>query len=214
MMGDEPPDLCFGCHTELAQLASATVPHKPVAEGECRKCHNVHSTDNPKMFPLAQTELCFSCHEELGEYISEQEYRHGPIKDGDCNACHDPHGNGNSRILRMYFPMEFYKPYATENYALCFNCHNKDIALDEQTKTLTDFRDKDRNLHFLHVNKEVKGRSCKACHQVHASTQEKHIRESVPYGEIDWELPVSFTKYDDGGKCVVGCHAPKEYHRQ
>ncbi len=104
-------------------------------------------------------------------------------------------------------------PYDTDNYAICFQCHNKDLALDENTTTLTDFRDGDVNMHFLHVNKDKKGRSCKACHQVHASSQAKHIRESVPFGKISWELPVTFTKLENGGSCVVGCHSPKEYNR-
>ena len=125
-----------------------------------------------------------------------------------------PHGSEYPLILKAYFPEEFYKSYATENYALCFECHNKNFALDKNTTNLTSFRDGDRNLHYLHVNKDVKGRSCKACHQVHASSQEKHIRTSVPFGKIKWELPIKFTKFEDGGKCVVGCHAPKEYHRK
>jgi hypothetical protein len=31
---------------------------------------------------------------------------------------------------------------------------------------------------------------------------------------MNWDLPVAYTKLEDGGSCVVGCHAPKEYHRQ
>ncbi len=208
------PDLCLDCHTDLASSLTAEFPHPPVSEGKCSQCHNVHASDNPRMFHKPQVELCFTCHSELGEYVSEQTHKHGPIKDGDCNACHDPHGSQNHRILRKYFPEEFYNSYSTSNYASCFECHNKDIALDQKTTTLTDFRDGEINLHFLHVNKEVKGRSCKACHQVHASSQEKHIRKSVPFGKMNWELPVTFTKFSDGGKCVVGCHSPKEYHRK
>jgi hypothetical protein len=26
-------------------------------------------------------------------------------------------------------------------------------------------------------------------------------------------LPVKYTKLPDGGRCVVGCHSPREYHR-
>jgi predicted CXXCH cytochrome family protein len=214
MLPAPPPILCIDCHAELATYASLQYQHEPVATGQCKQCHDPHASDFPRLFPTTQSELCFRCHEDLGKYITTQAYRHGPTKDGDCNACHNPHGSENYRLLRLYFPKEFYVPYAPENYALCFKCHNKDIALEERTTTLTDFRDKDRNLHFLHVNKQVKGRSCKACHQVHASNQAKHIRTSVPFGKIKWELPVTYTKSEDGGKCVVGCHAPKEYHRK
>ncbi len=213
LLPKETPFLCYDCHQEYLDYANVEYKHEPVEQGECNSCNNVHGSDNPRMFLKPQTELCFSCHEEMGEYVAEQTHLHGPIKEGDCNACHDAHGSDNYRNLRKYFPEEFYMPYATENYASCFECHNRTIALDERTTTLTDFRDKDINMHFLHVNKDVKGRSCKACHQVHASSQDKHIRKSVPFGKMNWELPVTYTKFEDGGKCVVGCHAPKEYHR-
>ncbi len=214
MLPDDPPFLCYNCHTDIAEHATVTNPHPPVAQGECLKCHNPHSSDNPNMFALPQADLCFSCHTEMKEFVSDKEFKHGPVKEGDCNACHDPHGSNNHRILRKYFPEEFYKPFAEENYALCFECHNHQIANDEKTTTLTDFRNKDVNLHFVHVNKDVKGRSCRACHQVHASNQAKHIRKSVPFGNIGWELPVTYTKTENGGSCVVGCHGPKEYSRQ
>ena len=54
--------------------------------------------------------------------------------------------------------------YKTENYAICWDCHNKDMALTEVTSTLTGFRNGSRNLHFFHINQK-KGRSCKACHE-------------------------------------------------
>jgi predicted CXXCH cytochrome family protein len=165
------------------------------------------------MFKVAPDELCFTCHTELANYVSSQTHKHGPVKQGDCNACHNPHGSMNHRILRKDFPKEFYTPYAEEKYAMCFECHNSQIAKEAETKTLTDFRDGSRNLHYVHVNKDVKGRSCRACHQVHASSQEKHIRTSVPFGTIDWELPINYEKKNDGGSCQVGCHAQKEYKR-
>ena len=97
---------------------------------------------------------------------------------------------------------------------MCFECHNRQMALMAKTKTLTGFRDGKVNMHYLHVNKKPKGRTCRACHQVHASSQEKHIRVSVPFGDIEWELPVIFTISEDGGSCQVGCHAPKGYRRK
>jgi predicted CXXCH cytochrome family protein len=209
----DTPGLCFGCHVEMAASADVTHQHTPVAAGQCESCHDPHASEFPKMFPQSPEELCFSCHTELGDYVKTQTHLHGPVGEGDCSACHDPHGSDYYRILRKYFPEEFYTSYAESNYSSCFECHNHQIAMEAETETLTDFRDGERNLHYLHVNKDVKGRSCKACHQVHASTQEKHIRLSVPYGTIDWELPVTFTKTKDGGSCQVGCHAPKGYKR-
>ncbi len=214
MLPDSPPGLCFGCHEKTASYVNASNQHDPFAKGECLKCHDVHASDNPKMFTYPQTELCFSCHTEMRDFVASRDFKHGPVKQGDCNACHSPHGSENNNILKKYFPKEFYISYAEDNYALCFECHNRQIAKDPKTTTLTDFRNKDVNLHYLHVNKEIKGRSCRACHQVHASNQDRHIRTSVPFGKIGWELPVTYTKTDNGGSCVVGCHAPQEYSRK
>ena len=213
LLAKAQPDLCYGCHADMIQYNSVEFAHSPVNKGKCMDCHNVHASNNPKMFQKPQQQLCFSCHEDTSTDVIAASYKHGPTKEGDCNACHNPHGSDNTNILRKRFPKEFYNSYSTDNYAICFECHNKDIALDEETSTLTNFRNGNQNLHFLHVNKEEKGRSCKACHQVHASSQEKHIRESVPYGAIKWELPIKYSKFDNGGYCVVGCHAPKEYIR-
>lgn len=214
MLQTSPPGLCFGCHENIAAYANVSTQHPPVQNGDCVECHNVHGSDQPRLMLKPLTEVCFKCHSEFGEYVKAQPYAHGPLRDNDCNACHDPHGSDHYRILRKDFPKEFYVPYAPENYDLCFECHNREIALEPETKTLTDFRNGVRNLHYVHVNKQEKGRSCRACHQVHASSQEKHIRVSVPYGKMDWELPVHYTKTNNGGRCEVGCHSPKEYTRQ
>ena len=213
LLSADTPNLCWSCHPDLADAVTVANAHEPVAQGNCKDCHQVHGSDYPMLFTAPSENLCLTCHEELGEYVAHQEHKHGPVADGDCNACHNPHGSENHVMLRKYFPEEFYTPYAEDKYGICFECHNHQMAMEAETKTLTDFRDGERNLHFLHVNKDVKGRSCRACHQVHASSQAKHIRLSVPYGSISWELPVTFTKTDDGGSCQVGCHAPKEYRR-
>ena len=82
---------------------------------------------------------------------------------------------------------------------------------EAETTTVTDFRDGSRNLHFVHVNKTRKGRTCRACHETHASRRPNHIRESVPFG--NWQLPVNYEKTDDGGSCAPGCHRPETYSR-
>ena len=113
-------------------------------------------------------------------------------------------------LLKKYFPTEFYTAYTPLEYAMCFECHNKDICNDKTTKELTNFRNGSVNLHFAHVNR-TKGRSCKACHEVHAGDQAKHIRAEVPFGM--WSYPIQFTPKDNGGSCVVGCHKPRSYDR-
>jgi len=205
--------LCFDCHEELQQqVEAASVQHKPVEAGNCMDCHMPHGSDHNKLLQAATKQICFSCHKDIGKLASESQYRHGPVQEDDCYACHVPHGSASPKILTKLFPAEFYNPYKPEIYALCFECHNKDIALDELTTTLTDFRNGDQNLHYLHVHKTRKGRSCKACHEVHASNQARHIRTEVPYGKM-WSYPIKYTESENGGTCVVGCHKPKDYSR-
>jgi hypothetical protein len=113
----------------------------------------------------------------------------------------------------QYFPKAFYNKYTDDNYKLCFECHEAKAFTGPKTTVDTKFRNGDRNLHFLHVVNKDNGRSCKACHEVHAGNQELHIRDSVPYGTSGWDLTIKYTKAKDGGSCVVGCHKPKEYNR-
>ena len=207
--------LCAECHegsNALKAISTAKFSHPPVQKGECTGCHNLHSSDFAKLLKAPMQDICFTCHKELAEKVKTSKFPHGPVMENDCSQCHEVHGSSNPRILKAYFPAEFYVPYKTENYSICFECHNQDIALQPKTKELTNFRNGDRNLHFLHVNKDKRGRSCKACHEVHAGNQKMHIREQVPYGDT-WSYPIRYTQTSTGGSCVVGCHKPQSYDR-
>ena len=221
---DEVPKLCFRCHKDKAkQIENAKTPHGAVTTGKlCLNCHDPHVAQFPKQLLKAPMDLCLSCHDKtvktptkpvrnMKQWLEGHKDHHGPIREKDCTACHDPHGTDNLRILKRAFPPEFYAPFDQKNYALCFGCHSPKLALDPKTTTLTGFRNGNKNLHFVHVNRK-KGRTCRACHQVHASNHPKHIRASVPFGS--WELPINYEKVEDGGKCAPGCHVPREYHRE
>ena len=211
---DERATLCWDCHKEFVQqLNHSESQHSAIAKNGCLACHLPHSSDHNKGLRENKKDLCFSCHEEMKKKILSSKYLHGPVEEGDCIACHNPHATNYAKHLVQFFPDAFYFPYRTENYAMCFECHNKEVAAEEFTETLTDFRNGDLNLHFLHVNRE-KGRSCKSCHEVHAGNQEKHIAREVPYGKSKWMLPIKYTKTETGGNCLVGCHKLKPYDRK
>ncbi|MDH3392362.1 MAG: hypothetical protein OEL66_00010 [Desulfobulbaceae bacterium] len=207
--------LCKSCHSKLTpgiyKDMAAKVKHPPVAEERCTACHDVHSSNYQPLLKNSTEKLCFSCHIDLGDDVAESKHRHGPVKTGDCTSCHRVHGSEFAKLLVRYFPGNFYSSYKSGQYNLCFGCHNKDIAKKKFTTTLTNFRDGKYNLHYFHVNMK-KGRTCIACHDPHASNQNKHIRYEVPFG--DWSYPINFTKRPTGGTCIVGCHAPKTYDRQ
>lgn len=213
---EKEPELCYSCHKKthpavIKEIEEAKVKHRGVTEGKCSACHTVHSTNFQKQLKASLKDICFVCHKELKDQVASSKYQHGAVKESNCNACHKSHGATFTMLLKKYFPAEFYTPYTPSTYAMCFECHNKDICRDETTTELTNFRNSSVNLHFLHVNRK-KGRSCKACHEVHAGNQPKHIRAEVPFGV--WSYPIQFTPKDNrGASCVVGCHKPRAYDR-
>jgi predicted CXXCH cytochrome family protein len=211
---DDRTALCADCHGDFVQqLDRSQSKHTAISKNGCLGCHLPHSSDHDKGLRDDKKVICLTCHDDMREKIFSSTFLHGPVKEGDCVACHNPHATDYAKHLVEFFPEDFYMPYKMENYAMCFGCHNKEVATEEKTETLTDFRNGDVNLHYLHVNRE-KGRSCKACHEVHAGNQEKHIRREVPYGKINWMLPIIYTKTETGGGCEVGCHKPRNYDRK
>lgn len=225
MLESESPELCLGCHKDKKeQLSKVSVKHGALeTDKSCLNCHDAHMSQIAKNLKMEPIDLCLSCHDReymrekgnsvsnIKKWLAENRNHHGPINQKDCSGCHDPHGSNSFRILRNYYPKTFYKPFAVENYNLCFGCHEKTITLNPETSNLTNFRNGSLNLHFLHVNKAVKGRTCRACHETHASNFPKHIRESVPFGA--WDLPVNYKKTETGGSCLPGCHKIKKYDR-
>jgi predicted CXXCH cytochrome family protein len=218
-----PENLCGQCHQKMEKQANdALFKHAALQQGDrCYNCHDPHGSvfeNNLKLSPLNQ---CLDCHNKkiLGsdgkdyniyKIVTKNPQKHGPIEDGECTGCHDPHGSQYYKILKSSFPKEFYTPYDVEKYGICFECHENEIAQTEFTSTLTDFRDGKRNLHYVHVNMQ-KGRTCRACHEIHAGTQAKHVREETPFGT--WSMPVGFEINKNGGSCAPGCHKSFTYDR-
>ncbi len=215
--------ICSKCHEKITSRVGIAKFKHPVVQqkGTCYNCHDPHGSlykNNLKAPPL---QLCLGCHNKpiigadgkdynIYTIVTQKTYKHGPINDGNCTGCHDPHGSEYYKILKNSFPRSFYVSYETSEYALCFQCHDNALAKLETTTTLTNFRDGSRNLHYIHVNRE-KGRTCRACHEIHAGTLPFHIREEAPFGT--WDIPLHFEKTANGGSCSPGCHKPFSYSR-
>ncbi len=219
------PDLCANCHPNEAMLRQrAITKHGPMADQKsCRNCHDPHFSDQPNLLVTAQMALCLACHNKeletgsgkimnMKAFLDANKDAHGPVKSGDCVSCHNPHGSDYWRILVKYYPPQFYTSYSDGKYALCFTCHDKSAFTERETKTATGFRDGSKNLHFVHVNKIGKGRTCRACHEVHAdSGQPHHIKKNVSFS--GWMMPLNYSPSADGGTCAPGCHGKKQYTR-
>lgn len=224
---DEAPNLCLQCHAEKFNqiTANAKVVHGAITEaGGCSKCHEPHASKLPSLQRTTQPGECLSCHDKvlstpdgqkltnMAALLQQNPDHHGPIREGMCTACHSPHAGEHFRLLAEEYPPQFYAPFNIDSFKLCFKCHIPDLVLKPSGTGLTGFRNGDKNLHFLHVNQE-KGRTCRACHEVHASKHPFHIRDAVPFGSSGWMLEINFEPTPEGGSCAPGCHQQRSYSR-
>jgi predicted CXXCH cytochrome family protein len=165
--------------------------------------------------------VCSGCHDQeikrrsgpaipsVSREIAAGKFLHEPVARGDCRSCHFAHFSSHASLLKSEYAASFYAEFSESTYELCFSCHDRRLALEERTNR-TQFRDGDRNLHFLHVNRR-KGRTCGVCHEPHAAQQPALLRESVAFGAGSWALPIRFERKATGGTCASGCHQELGY---
>jgi predicted CXXCH cytochrome family protein len=223
LLKKKTPDLCMGCHKTMEKKLKAKVVHKPLLqEGGCTSCHAVHFSKAPKLLSGSGVDICLGCHntDKLGspplknikKEIEGKKFLHGPLALGQCQACHDPHANDNFRLLKGAYPTDIYVPYKEGAYGLCLSCHDKNMLRFAETTLYTKFRNGKRNLHNVHVVSK-KGRSCRICHEAHASNGEKLINKTgFKFG--DWDIPINSKITPTGGSCAPGCHRPFKYDRE
>lgn len=202
--------LCRTCHPKVGATGRA---HGPVRAGRCDYCHVGHAADEPGLLSAPGNKVCFACHSGILDIVAAARSQHRPVADGRCWDCHETHSSEFRPLLRGYYPREFYAPYDARNFALCLGCHTDPGRFEYQrTSEATGFRNGDQNLHYLHVNKPVKGRVCRNCHGIHGADQKKLILSRVP-GFGNWKIPVRFLPTATGATCLAGCHKPKSYDR-
>jgi len=225
MLAATMPDMCVDCHDDIGELIEdATVQHSPMKDAKsCARCHDPHGSDIEHVLVRQPMDICLSCHDReyetntgkignIASELREKTVHHGPIDQKDCAGCHAVHGGENRRLLMGAFPDGFYVSFESEKFELCFECHDAELVEEDTTDDATNFRNGDRNLHYVHVNRQVKGRTCRACHQMHASSLPKLIAEEVPFGA--WKIPIQFEQTGTGGGCQPGCHRPYRYDRE
>jgi predicted CXXCH cytochrome family protein len=219
-------DLCTSCHQDVAKTVSAAGhPHSAVTDGKsCVNCHAPHGSDHARLLSRDAVSTCLECHKKpivvskertvaaVADIADPKLSKHGPIQKDDCAACHGVHGADQPKLLIANYSQEFYQTYSDEAYALCFKCHDRSLAIEPTLDKQTGFRDGSRNLHYVHISKSPQGRSCRACHAVHAAKCEQQIAETVTFGQ--WKLPINFKPTATGGSCAPGCHKPEAYDRK
>jgi len=220
-----PFELCSSCHEGPAKVAeTAAFKHSAVTEGQaCVNCHEPHASNHEGLMRDDPVGACLACHakaiteadgrviDSVDEIRKPGESLHGPVAQGACTGCHELHGSQHRFLLVANYTELFYDSYDEHNYELCFKCHSNELARNQTTTVDTRFRDGDKNLHYVHVNKPEQGRTCRTCHATHASKNPKHIAETVQFGE--WKLPLNYVPTETGGSCNSGCHRPAFYDR-
>ncbi|MBI4587144.1 MAG: hypothetical protein HY717_24290 [Planctomycetes bacterium] len=215
-------ELCIACHEDiLADAAKAQSIHGVFQEQWCTGCHTAHTSDFEKLLVDRQVNLCLCCHDReievqpgkvlasIQDQLSSALYLHGPLKEGKCSPCHHPHFSEHRTLLRGNYPDSPYVEFSSAAYEICFTCHEERNFIEERTRR-TGFRDGDRNLHYLHVNR-TKGRRCAICHENHGSKNLKLVRQDFPFGDEEWKLPINYVATKTGGMCDSACHKTASY---
>lgn len=228
LLKDDPATLCESCHADVRHtVETAQTQHGAVTtDRACLNCHEAHAGDRHSMLKTDVVQLCYECHDREVELpdgstltnmkalIEGGASLHGAVAQNNCVVCHQIHGGDYERLLTNEYPTDMYYPFTESIYALCFSCHDKQLVLLSETDTATAFRNGTNNLHYVHVNRDKKGRTCNTCHDSHAADRARHIHESVPFGPGGWRLPIAFQPTVTGGSCEAGCHRAFEYDRQ
>jgi predicted CXXCH cytochrome family protein len=230
---DAKMDLCLDCHDETKEkVTHSKFKHGGVntSEKRCLECHDPHATKHKMLLKNDEVSTCLKCHDKevksdedggmlmnMKKHLDENKNWHKPIKDtkkgGGCSACHEPHGSDNFSILRKSFTKNFYAELENKDF-FCFKCHTeKKITkqfINSEEHNITSFRDGEVNLHYLHVN-DRKGRSCRACHDEHASKYNHLIRDYTDFNGV--KFPLRFVEAPEGGSCAPACHKEFAYDR-
>jgi predicted CXXCH cytochrome family protein len=223
LLSTPTPGLCYNCHTDfLDSYEKARNRHGALESGKsCMNCHSPHSSDTPVLLKQNEITVCLGCHsrtiktdsvqiENIGLIVKNSLFKHKIIEDVGCSPCHQAHYSESQHLLNEKFPEGPYTDGREDSFTLCFTCHDPRLLEDGKTTSATSFRNGERNLHYLHVNRE-KGRNCTLCHGIHGSAFVHLISDRVSFG--NWDMPIKYLETPSGGTCSPGCHLPKSYSR-
>ncbi len=144
MLFEDTNKICFNCHKEIIPDKTMST-HKVVAEGNCIKCHDPHSSNNKFNLLKSGNELCFECHKDIENGVKQVKFKHSPVEKS-CLSCHNPHASTNAEFLLK-----------EEIPSICLKCHNGSGAVFVKQ----------------HMNYPVTRGKCNTCHNPHGSDKPK-----------------------------------------
>jgi predicted CXXCH cytochrome family protein len=185
---DFDPSGCVDCHADKREGKQVHAP----AAADCTSCHTV-STENEVTRIALQApikELCLACHgDQSGDRV------HAPYQNGECALCHDPHTSEFAGLTRVA-PNE-----------LCAACHlsrridgsmipilaGQEIPAVQFQKIPKIVLDRAGRTGHPYLGHPVTGGndpfregqpySCLSCHEPHAASVPRLLRES--WKELD-----------------------------
>lgn len=215
--------LCLDCHEDThTEINESKTVHGAINKGKgCLNCHKPHGSKNVNILVGTEKEVCLSCHDKdidgingsilaISPSLKEGNVLHGPVALSQCSVCHKPHASNELKLLTMKYPLEQYSVATVDNFSLCFHCHEDELFESPTTVSATNFRDGNKNLHYIHIRGN-RGRNCNLCHDMHGGENKHMIKKYAMYG--NWKMPIKFEFTDKGGSCQTGCHEKLEYER-
>ncbi len=197
--------LCFECHRKERLLGA--FPHSPAAAGDCMACHDPHQAKEAALIKLTDKPVCFSCHDKaMATGVSV----HPPVAAGECNGCHAMHGSDQPKLLKARLAPGLTLAFSTEQFELCFTCHDVAAMTTPDTDKATAFRDGSKNLHYAHVQNGMV--ACRSCHDFHAAPQPHLLKEKEGSGKKT--VTLAFKPTANGGNCTMSCHDSIAYDRK
>ena len=194
-------ELCYRCHAGVSQFSVARKDIKAWFD-----------TKNPSFHPL----------EAAGKNSDVPSLRepYSILSQVNCTDCHNndnldgprgPHGSTNAALLEKRYATRDFISESTEEYALCYKCHDRESILTDQS--------------FPHHERHVviARTSCFTCHSSHGSELSPHLirfREDIDPLRIQPSSSGRLEFIDRGrysGECYLTCHGidhdPKSYQR-
>jgi predicted CXXCH cytochrome family protein len=224
LRGEEGLQQCAQCHEDfLTRSQEHPFRHRHFdPRTACGDCHYAHRGSDNHFLRANVAETCLTCHdlpirsgdrplENVAQALRTKPYRHAAMEQGGCPTCHTPHGSPQPSLLVGGYPASSYEGYRREDYALCWECHDPGLVENASGLGVTSFRNKETNLHRVHVVELKRGRACHLCHEPHASDVPHLLRSQVRFGQ--WLAPLTWTGSADGGQCASACHRDRPYTR-
>jgi predicted CXXCH cytochrome family protein len=177
LLKKDSPSLCLGCHKTNESSFQKKHMNYPVANSNCRSCHNPHgSNEEGLLYDVAHTpvkekkcdtchlkptssgtpeirkqgnQLCQQCHKETIDKLLSKNKVHWPLVDNTgCLNCHNPHATKQDKLLKG--------PVKT----VCGKCHSDTVEL--QQISISNPKNK-------RLCEPVKTGNCVVCHLPHGA---------------------------------------------